>query len=92
MIAGSPISATTSSASSIVWALPDAGTSRPMPTIAALNCSRSSAVAIAVGVGAEHLRRPGNADDTGVGTAPWRGSARSARRASAARRRAVRVR
>ena len=34
-------------ASSSVWAIPDAGTSSPIPTIACLNRSRSSAVAIA---------------------------------------------
>ena len=47
MITGNPTSAATARASSSVWAIPDAGTSSPMPTIACLNCSRSSAVAIA---------------------------------------------
>ena len=47
MITGSPMSSTTARASSIVWAMPERGTSRPMPTIASLNRSRSSAVAMA---------------------------------------------
>ena len=53
---GSPISlADRASASSSVWAKPDAGTARPISVIAALNCSRSSAVCDGLGVGADQL-------------------------------------
>ena len=63
-------------------------TSRPIRSMAALNWSRSSALAMTCGVGADHLDavplqhavpRPG----------PWPGSARSGRRGSAAGRRAA---
>ena len=47
MITGRPISLDDRRASSIVWAMPLAGTSRPISIIACLNCSRSSAVAMA---------------------------------------------
>ncbi len=47
MTTGSPMRSMTSNASSRVWAVAELGTSRPMPTMASLNCSRSSAVAIA---------------------------------------------
>ena len=47
MTTGRPISSTTRRASSIVWAVADDGTSRPMPTMASLNFWRSSAVAMA---------------------------------------------
>ncbi len=47
MITGRATSSRTARACSTVWAMPDAGTSSPMPTIASLNCWRSSAVAIA---------------------------------------------
>ena len=47
MTTGRPISSMTSWASSSVWAMADDGTSRPMPTMASLNRSRSSAVAMA---------------------------------------------
>ncbi len=47
MITGSPMSATTLRASSMSRAVPERGTSRPISTIATLNFSRSSAVAIA---------------------------------------------
>ena len=47
MITGRPISAITTRASSMSWATPERGTSSPISIIASLNCSRSSAVAIA---------------------------------------------
>ena len=48
MTTGSPIRPTTSWASSRVWAVPEAGAPRPISAMATLNCSRSSAVAMAV--------------------------------------------
>ena len=47
MTTGRPIRATAAIASSIVWAVADGGTFSPMPCIATLNRSRSSAVAMA---------------------------------------------
>ncbi len=47
MTTGRPMSAMTWWASSSEWAVADDGTSRPMPTMASLNRSRSSAVAMA---------------------------------------------
>ncbi len=47
MMTGRPISSTTARASASVWAMPLRGTSRPISSIASLNRSRSSAVAIA---------------------------------------------
>ncbi|MBS1264251.1 MAG: hypothetical protein MAG471_00067 [Acidimicrobiaceae bacterium] len=47
MTTGRPTSATIRSASSMSWAVPEAGTPRPIPIMASLNLARSSAVAIA---------------------------------------------
>ena len=47
MMIGRPMSSAIVSASATVWAMPDRGTSRPISIIASLNCSRSSAVAMA---------------------------------------------
>ena len=47
MMTGSRSRRPTSSASSSVWAKPDAGTARPISIMASLNSSRSSAVAMA---------------------------------------------
>ena len=47
MMTGSPIRSTTVIASSMLWAIPLAGTDSPISIIACLNFSRSSAVAIA---------------------------------------------
>ena len=47
MTTGRPISGDDLAASSSVWAMPDAGTDRPISCIATLNRSRSSAVAMA---------------------------------------------
>ena len=44
---GRPMRSMTAIASSIVWAVADGGTSRPIPCIATLNRSRSSAVEMA---------------------------------------------
>ena len=44
---GNPIDSPMAMASSSEWAKPDAGTSRPISSMAALNRSRSSAVAMA---------------------------------------------
>ena len=49
-------------ASSRVWATPDAGTSRPISTMAALNRSRSSAVAMASALAPIISGVPGRAD------------------------------
>ena len=46
-MAGRPIRSATARASATVWAMPLAGTDRPISTMAALNRSRSSAVAMA---------------------------------------------
>ena len=48
MTTGRPMRPTTSWASSMVWAVPEAGAPRPISAMATLNCSRSSAVAMAV--------------------------------------------
>ena len=60
---GRPTAPATARASSIVWAMPLAGTSSPISTIAALNRSRSSAVAMASALAPMSSGRPGHADD-----------------------------
>ena len=61
MTTGRPSSPTTARASSMSWAVPEAGTARPISIIACLNSSRSSAVLIASAVGADQLDRPRSA-------------------------------
>ena len=47
MTTGRPIDSTTDRASTIVWAMPESGTLRPISIMASLNRPRSSAVAMA---------------------------------------------
>ncbi len=47
MTTGRPMRSAMTTASSTVWAVADGGASRPISTMACLNCSRSSAVAMA---------------------------------------------
>ncbi len=61
---GRPMRPMTSRASSIVWATAEGGTSRPMPCMATLNASRSSAVRIASALA------PISSGVPGVSTAP----------------------
>ena len=56
---GRPTASATARASSTVWAMPLAGTSSPISTIAALNRSRSSAVAMASALAPMSSGQPG---------------------------------
>ena len=68
--AGPPPSAT-ASASSSVWAVPEGGTSRPIPTMAPLKASRSSAVWMASALAPISSTRSGRARRPRP--APWPG-------------------
>ena len=55
MIAGRPMMSSAFSASTSEWASSERGVSSPIRSIASRNSSRSSALSIAVGLGADHL-------------------------------------
>ena len=92
MMIGRPMSSAIVSASSTVWAMPERGTSRPISIIASLNCSRSSAVAMASALAPIISGVPGHADQALAEEVHGEVEAGLAAERRAARRRAARAR